>query len=350
MKRKRYLIAVSCWIMVLFFFPFTSLGEEKKDLPSIEIKYPAVTPKNNPWAQLAVMQHKKWIEEITGGRAKVTVYWANSLVPARDTYRALQVGIADFGYVSAAVNPGIFPLTEIFHLPGLAPRLPAGNLVLMELFRLYPEFEKQFNPKVKHMAAVEFMLSDLHSRKPVRSINDLKGMKLACQTDDASTAMGKLGAAASTVAWTDLYQILERGVADGVVCAWGTVRVTRIHEVAKYHTVLRLFPSVGHYMFNRATWNKFTPDEQEKLKLLEPWIAYSNTAGLTRLSYNLRSAEIKPEKGHEMIYWSEKDMGHIRSALKPIWDAWADKMEAKGYPAKAILKDALRLIDTYTYE
>ena len=350
MKRKRCLFAVSCWIMVLVFFPIASVAGEKKDLPTIEIKYPAVTGQNNPWAQLAVLQHKKWIEEITGGRAKVTVYWANSLVPAKDTYRALQVGIADFGYVSAAVNPGIFPLTEIFHLPGLAPRLPAGNLVLMELCRLYPEFEKQFSPRVKHVTPVEFMLSDLHSRRPVRSINDLKGMKLACQTDDASIAMGKLGASASTVAWTDLYQIIERGVVDGVVCAWGTVSVTRIHEIAKYHTALRLFPSVGHYMFNRATWNKFTPDEQKKFELLEPWIAYSNTAGLTRISYNIRSVEIKPEKGHEVIYWSGKDMDQLRSAFKPMWDSWADKMEAKGYPAKAILKDAIRLIDTYSYE
>ena len=203
---------------------------------------------------------------------------------------------------------------------------------------------------MKYIGTSQFLLSDLHSKKPIRSLKDLKGLKIGCQTAQSAQAMKLLGASASTMAWPDMYMNIERGVVDGVVAAWGIVKITRLYEVAKYHTLLRLTPGVAHWMFNRRTWNKFTPEEQNKFELLAPWMAYSTHTGAALISQNMRFSDITSEKGHSTIELSIEDREQIKKLFKPLWDEWADKMESKGYPGKAILQDTLRLTEMYSYE
>jgi TRAP-type C4-dicarboxylate transport system substrate-binding protein len=349
MKSRLAIIAIACLALVIGSLPITSWSAEGKNLPEIEIKMSMPGAQN---VTVSMVGHwiKKWVEEITGGRAKVKIFWTSSLVPLKDHYRALQVGIVDLAFVNTGLSPGAFPLTELFQVPGIAARIPASNLALMELFRKYPQFEKQFSPKVKYISTCQFLLSDLHTKKPVRRLKDLKGMKIGCQTAQGAQAMKQLGASASTIAWTDMYLQLERGVVDGVVAAWGIVNITRLHEIAKCHTLLRLTPALAHWMFNRNTWNKFTPDEQKKFELLEPWINYGTVSSVAMTSHNMRSKEITPEKGHTTIEFPKEDREQIKKLFRPLWDEWAEKMEKKGYPGKAILNDALRLTATYSYE
>jgi len=102
------------------------------------------------------------IEKATNGRAKVTIYPSMTLVPIKDVYRAIQEGIADISWVWGPATPGAFPLTEMFSLPGFSANQATSNLVVNELFRLYPEFEKQFSPKVKHIATQVHMRSEVN--------------------------------------------------------------------------------------------------------------------------------------------------------------------------------------------
>ena len=74
----------------------------------------------------------------------------------------------------------------------------------------------------------------LHSRKPVKTLADLKGLKL--RTAGAWLEMAKdLGAAPVTTAGGDVYPMLERGAIDAT--EWGTLweNITPgFHKVAKY--------------------------------------------------------------------------------------------------------------------
>lgn len=349
MRSSLTILVITYFALLISSLPLTSTSAKAKSLPEFEIRM------SMPCSQhvtVCTMGHriKKRIEEITSGRAKVKIFWSSSLVPLKDHYRALQSGLVDLAFVNTGLSPGVFPLTELFQIPGIAARIPASNLALMELFRMYPDFEKQFSSKVKYISTSQFLLSDLHSKKPIRRLKDLKGLRIGCQTAQAAQALNQLGASASTIAWTDMYMQLERGVVDGVVAAWGIVNITRLHEVAKNHTLLRLTPALAHWLFNRNIWNKFTPEEQKKLKLLEPWINYATVTSVALTSHNMRSKEITLEKGHTTIEFPKEDREKIKKLFSPLWNKWAVKMEKKGYPGKAILKDALRLTAAYSYE
>jgi TRAP-type transport system periplasmic protein len=349
MKAMLVLITIVFSTLAIWLFPITGSASEQKNLPEIEIKVPIPAAPNSEFGVLG-----KWIEknfaEITGGRAKVSLFWSNSLVPLKDHYRALESGIIDFAFVNTGLSPGVFPLSELFQLPGIPVTIASSNLAIMDLFNKYPEFEKQFSPKVKYIATSQFLLSDLHSKKPVRSIKDLRGMKIGCQTPESAKAMELLGASASTVAWTDMYVQMERGVLDGVVAAWAIVNITRLHELAKNHTLLRICPGIAHWMFNRNTWNKFTPEEQRKFELLSPWLSDKTAWSVVSTSHDMRFKEITPEKGHTTIELPQEDREQLKKIFQPLWVEWAERMKSKGYPSEAILQDTLRFTEMYSYE
>ena len=177
MKARFAIATVVFFTLVICSLSPAVMAADQKKLPEIELKIPIPAAQNSDFGILGDWIDKSFAE-ITGGRTKVKLFWSNSLVPLKDHYRSLQAGIIDFAFVNTGVNPGVFPLSELFQLPGIASTIASSNLAFMDLFDKYPEFEKQFSPKVKYIATTQFLLSDLHSIKPVRSLKDLQGMKI----------------------------------------------------------------------------------------------------------------------------------------------------------------------------
>ena len=289
------------------------------------------------------------IEEATNGRVKVTIFPGNTLVPQPEQYRAVQEGICDVLWVYQSYAPGAMPTSDLFMLPGLFPNMATSNVVLNMLFAEFPAFTDEMSPKVKHIASQVMLRADLHSTHPIRNLDDLQGKIIGCQDEMSARALSLAGASTSTMTLDEMYTAGERGMVDGIVVAWGAFFVWKLYEVYDYHTVLGLSPVPSHWMFNRDTWNKFTPDEQQKLELLGPWFqrAINEAAGMPGML--ARGTEVTPDKGHEIIEWSTEDMNELRETFKPIWDKWVEDMEAKGIPGNDILKRALQLLDSYGY-
>jgi TRAP-type C4-dicarboxylate transport system substrate-binding protein len=319
-------------------------ADEKK----LNIKMAALFGEQSPAFKVMYKWPAEMIEKATNGRAKVTIYPSNTLVPVNDAYRATQEGIVDVTWVWGPATPGAFPLSDIFALPGFSANQATSNLVVNELYRKFPEFKKQFSPKVKHISTQVHMRSDLHTSVPVRSLDDLKGKVIACQGDKVATAMSKLGASATQMNPPDMYTSVERGVIKGTVQAWGSFAVYHLYEVLKYHTLLGVGTGTSHWVWCRKTWDKFTPEEQAKLELLGPWFQNFIATGNIAMSKGPQDEHVTPDKGHESIVWSDGDMKKMKELFRPLWEEWAKEMETKGFSGEEILKEAESLMDAYT--
>lgn len=344
MKINRAMIYFAVFCLILICWNPALMADDKK----INIKMAAFFGEQSPAFKVMYQWPAEMIEKVTNGRAKVTIYQSNTLVPIKDVYRATQEGIVDITWVWGPAAPGAFPLNEIFSLPGFSANQATSNVVVNELFRLFPEFEAQFSPKVKHIATQVHMRSDLHSSIPIRSLDDLKGKVIACQNDKVATAMSKLGASATQMQPPDMYTSVERGVIKGTVQAWGSFSVYRMYEVLKYHSLLGVGTGTSNWLWCRKTWDKFTPEEQAKLELLGPLFQNFITTGNIAMSKGPRDKNVTPENGHEYIRWSDKDMKKMKELFRPLWDEWAQNMEEKGHPGAKILKEAESLMDAYT--
>lgn len=348
MKKRTLIGFLTILIFCLSGASHLSADSHKKKLPKLRLKMAAFFSNQSPgWGPMYAWP-AKMIEEATNNRVKITIFPSSSLVGPRDLYRALQTGIADVGWVFAPAVPGAFPLTDMFSLPGFSANQATSNYVVNELFRMYPELKKQFSPKVVHIATQVHMRSDLHSSVPIRSLGDLKGKVIACQNDKTTKAMSLLGASATQMQVPDMYHAVERGVAKGTVQAWGSYAGHHMYEVTKYHTLIGIGTGTSHWLWNKKTWDKLTTVEREKMKLMATSLQNHIAMGNVAMAMGVRTEKTTPAKGHENINWSDADMKKMKELFKPIWDSWAEEIEKKGLPGKAIMKDAIRLMAAYT--
>jgi len=100
-------------------------------------------------------------------------------------------------------------------------------------------------------------------KNEVKSIEDLKGLKIRVSSDPVMTGMvSNLGAAATTVAFTELYSALNTGVVDGAEQPTANYRSNAFQEVAPYllldgHTLGAL-----QIIITDAGWAKLNEEQQ----------------------------------------------------------------------------------------
>lgn len=100
-------------------------------------------------------------------------------------------------------------------------------------------------------------------KNEVKGLEDLKGLKIRVSSDPVMTGMvSNLGAAATTVAFTELYSALSNGVVDGAEQPTANYRSNAFQEVAPYllldgHTLGAL-----QIIITDAAWNKLSEEQQ----------------------------------------------------------------------------------------
>ena len=100
-------------------------------------------------------------------------------------------------------------------------------------------------------------------KNEVKTLEDLKGLKIRVSSDPVMTGMvSDLGASATTVAFTELYSALNTGVVDGAEQPTANYRSNAFQEVAPYllldgHTLGAL-----QIIITDAAWNKLSEQQQ----------------------------------------------------------------------------------------
>jgi TRAP-type C4-dicarboxylate transport system substrate-binding protein len=118
-----------------------------------------------------------------------------------------------------------------------------------------------------HVLAVQggLLPGIITSKKPVRSLADLKGMRIRAPTE-LMTVLRGLGADPVNMPMGDVYSAMARGVIDGVVAPVDTFRVLHFDEVGKYFAALSVprgaYPSRA---IGDKAWRRLTPAQQALL-------------------------------------------------------------------------------------
>ncbi len=287
----------------------------------------------------------EWLKEATHDRLTVKEYAGGTLHGAKDGFKAVRSGISDYSYCLVAHEARGFELTKVFEQPFVMPsnRLAAVKVV-DELAAKYfkPEFEKQ-GTYYGMMALVG--ASDLMSRKPVRKLEDLKGMKVIAQGFDPEAAKA-LGFVLVNVPYPEIYSAMQRGMVDAVLWVDPGFIPYKIYELAKYHTTLGLSAQHIDTCMNPEMFDGLSDGLQRAFYDFQPRIAYSivKTVGV---DFHQKALGIYEENGVEMITLPPEELARWKEALKPVVEKWAEEQEAEGKPAKALLADIEALTAKY---
>ncbi len=284
---------------------------------------------------------EQWIAELnkrSGGRIKVTLYPGQSLGKIPDEWNMLKSGISDIGWILPMYYPGTFPLADVSDLPFL---MPCGKRDLSLLNQIFEKFiNKQFE-EVKILWPGFLGFPQLHTKKPVTKLEDLKGLQIRCPPGPLLQAMEKLGATPVQIPTPEVYNALERGIVDGCLIPWEGALAFKFYEVVKNHTVISIACGFNVTAMNLKKWNSL-PSEIQKVFI------ELNTSFQQKMNDKANEADeiaIQTFKkaGNNIIQLSSIEKARWIEATKPVVDSWAKRMDGRGLPGSAIVEKMRRL-------
>lgn len=107
----------------------------------------------------------------------------------------------------------------------------------------------------------------MYTKKPVKSVTDLNGMKIRVQTSKTMVKMTELlGGSPSPLSFGEIYTALQQGVVDGAENNLISYAESKHYEVAPYFTFDAHSISPDVMIMNTKAWNKLSEDEQKIIK------------------------------------------------------------------------------------
>jgi len=330
MKKKSFLRLAVLAISVLFIgslFPGSSVAAP------IKLNYANFPPAPTfPCVQME--RWKKEVETRTGGKVAIKTYPGGTLLKAKGMMDGVIAGTADIGCLCMAYQPGRFMVTNATALPMGFPNATVASLALWDLYR--KQKPEEF-AKVKVLTMFTCAPANIYAKKPVRSLEDLKGLELRA-SGGVAQYLKVLGAAPVGMPQSETPEALQKGVVQGAVSSLETLMDFKYAEICKHVTMINgpVYPFA--VVMNMEKWNSLPKDVQEVMDGLGTEQAW--WTGNYMDQHVIKSIEWS-KKNHniEIIELTNKEMARWNKLLKPIPDKWSEQAKAKGLPARTILKD-----------
>ncbi len=284
----------------------------------------------------------KMVEERTKARVKITPYFANSLSPTNQMFEAATTGLADISEGITYANPGRFPLTETMMLPelGIKTALSASQ-ALWHLYRTVPEFQAEYKGAKVLWLHASPPLKLTTTKKPVRTLDDLKNMKIWV-TGSVPVVTGKaLGFSPVPMAPGDVYLALEKGVIDGAIADNEIFVSRKFVDISKYFTELDITQVAFYVVMNQQKWESLPPEVKKVLEELSGGWAVE-FSGKIRDKEEKEAEEVAKAKGTTYIRFSDAEKEKIAGILAPVKEKYVSDLEAKGLPGRKVMQELVK--------
>jgi TRAP-type C4-dicarboxylate transport system substrate-binding protein len=338
MKESRRKEVIMKSIFICIFAALLSIGMCANTSAAAEkvtvMEWSHFIPAQDPGA-LLLAEYAKNMEQGTNGRLKFNIHFSGTLTPPTQTFDSTIKGIVDVGSAGTGMTPGRFPLLEVMDLPWGTRYATISTAMANDLFNHFKpkEFERV---KLLHVDSQGPML--IHTNKPVRTLEDLKGMKLRVPGGLSVSIIKTLGAVPLVISPGETYDALKKGVVDGVVCGMQGLDMFRFGEVTNYTTLNYRtgIGATGYVVMNLDKWNSLSEDDKKVVEHASD----DYTEKLAKL-FDRMDAEAKThwekQKGHQYIELSREE-DRWAAKLAPLYDQYVKEKSEKGLPAAAVLQ------------
>lgn len=347
-KKKSYktvkIFFVTVFAVLLFIEPLSARSSEKR----IELSFAHSIPSTIPAAKVYI----KWAENIfnkTDGRVKIDYYWSHSLLRDTELYRGVKSGVADMGVYYLGVDQGIFVGNSLMLLGFLGyPSTIGARDIYSKLRNKFPELRKEFEGL--KLLGVQFTPGQhFHfTRKSVRVPADLRGLKIITKGSARMREVAQLGAVPIEVSAGDYYISLERGMADGIDQHFPVVHAFGVLGEVRHNTLFGagMVMAPTFILINADRWERLPDDIKRVFEEEREWLEQElckADGGYEQMVLG----KIKKDK-HKITILSPEEIELWQKAVQPAHDKIIAEIEAKGIPARAIVKEIKRLAREYS--
>jgi tripartite ATP-independent transporter DctP family solute receptor len=274
------------------------------------------------------------IAAATKGKYGVKVYPNSTLGSSKDAIEQVKIGAIDMTWISGSDFNQILPETVIPNLPFLFRDIEHFRKVMYG--PVGDELRASFD-KVGFvaLAAYEAGSRSFYAKKPIKSVADMKGLKVRVQPSDMwISVMDAMGANATPVPYAELYTGLKTGLVDAAENNYPS------YETAKHYESAPVFSETQHVMvpeflvFSKKVWETLSKEDQAVIRkaaadsvpyYVKLWVAKQDDAKKALVGLGVKFVEPKDINRKSFV-----------DSQKPVWDKYANTPELKALLQKII--------------
>jgi tripartite ATP-independent transporter DctP family solute receptor len=229
----------------------------------IRVAHPVAA--DHSWGRAAEV-FKQELEKLSNGKIAVEVHHAGALGKVRETMEMVRMGTLE---------------TTIGGVANFQRNVPELGITVLPY--LWKDIKRQFEvlegppgkELEKRMLAAGFYSLGFwdngfrhvsNSRKPIQTVDDLKGLKIRTLPTPVHTGFFKAcGASPTPMDFTELFEALRTGVVDAQENPPSMTYTARFYEVQKFYSLTGHVNEVGVFIMNKAFYEKLPKDLQAAL-------------------------------------------------------------------------------------
>jgi TRAP-type C4-dicarboxylate transport system substrate-binding protein len=275
------------------------------------------------------------VEKRSQGQIKVSLLSLPELgLTGFELVRVMNAGLVDVGDVLPTYVAGDVPIIEGVDLPGLYADFDTAVKAHDAFVPVLKQNEAKLGGVVLGMYYWPHQV--MWSRKPVRSLADLKGMKVRVYGTAQTEFLKALGAVPVSIPFAEVYTALERGTVDGGITGTYSGYALKWYEVSKYQIEMNLGPVIGTLTVSKKTWDGLKPEQQAMLRQLGREFSERGVEVGRRTSQE--GIDKSREKGVEYINPGPEFLKGTRQAvIDAVAPGWVKR--AGGDAAKKVFND-----------
>ncbi len=302
-------------------------GQEQKTITLNYANFP-------PAPTFPCVQMERWAKEVaerTNGRVKINTFPGGTLLGAKDMFDGVVNGQSDIGCLCMAYQPGRFTVTNATSLPLGIPNAKVGSQILLDIYKNY---QPEAFANVKVLAMFTTAPSNIMSKKPVRSLEDIQGMNLRA-SGGAAQILKAWGANQVGMPMSETPEALQKNVVEGLFSSLEVMKDFKYAELCKYVTMTDTVIYPFAVVMNQQKWDSLPDDVKE---VMNDMVDEQSLWTGEYMDEHVKEANkwSKTEQNVEFITLDAEQKKLWDVKLKPIIDQWVSE-NTPGLPAEEIV-------------
>jgi TRAP-type C4-dicarboxylate transport system substrate-binding protein len=296
---------------------------------------------------LAKLQIKAWnnLERMSNNKIKVETSWSQSVHSVREGRKAVRTGLSDHAPCFSLYTARDYNMVGGLGLPFLFNN---SHEAIATAEHLYPKYLKEeFERfKVKIMREAHTGPYHLYNNKPVKTLEDIKGMKIRAGGGTHSQIIAALGATQVSMPGADAYTAMQRGTLDAIHFNDAAALIFKLHEVSKFRSSNGFNVLTVEYCLGADWFDALPADLQVVVNNWGRQMAIAEGVGFYDYGGQVNVIKMQ-EQGLQKIDLPDSELKRWREAVSGVEAAWIDDTTKKGLPAAEFIAEAKKLSAKY---
>jgi TRAP-type C4-dicarboxylate transport system substrate-binding protein len=234
----------------------------------------------------------------------------------------------------------------VFELPFMMNNAEATSKAYWEYFQTQcPDEFRETHVLALHVHGPGMFHS---ASKAIRSVSDLRGMKVRGPTRQVTKMLGTVGAIPVGMPLPQIPDALSKGTIDACVIPWEVVPSVRVHELTRFHSEFdsngaALYTTTFVMAMNRARYDSLAPDLKRVIDA-NSGMAASAWLGKTQQGNDPVGRKSAVDRGNTIYQFTAAQREEFIRLSANVDDEWVADMDRRGFRGAQLLSTARQLV------